>query len=110
MINHKDLSNRIRSSLNYKYKVTDIDQILRSAVDVILDANSNGEDVSVHGLGKFYARYIKGKQIKKTGISWLSGKEFTIPNRYHLGFSPSEAANKKVAELINKIDPPDENK
>lgn len=104
MINQKELSNRIRSNLNYKYKASDIDLILRSAVDIVLDAASNGEDTSVHGLGKFYARFIKGKKISKTGISWLKDKEFIVPDRYHLGFSPSDSANRKVAELIEKID------
>jgi nucleoid DNA-binding protein len=104
MINQKELSSRIRSNLNYKYKAADIDLILRTAVDIILDAASNGEDTSVHGLGKFYARFIKGKKISKTGISWLKDKEFIVPDRYHLGFSPSDSANRSVAKLIDKIE------
>jgi nucleoid DNA-binding protein len=110
MINQKELSTRVRSNLNYKYKTVDIDQIIRSAVDVILDAAANGEDTSVHGLGKFYARFIKGKTISKTGIAWLKDKEFIIRNRYHLGFSPSDSANRVVGKLIEKIDHSEEKK
>ena len=110
MLNQKELTSRVRANLAYKYKASEIDQIIKCTVATILDAASNGEDVSVHGLGKFYGRFIKGKQIKKTGIPWLQNKEFSIPDRYHLGFAPSDAANRVVSSLISKVEPKDENK
>lgn len=110
MLNQKELTSRIRVNLAYKYKAADIELIIKSAVTTILDATSNGEDVSVSGLGKFYGRFIKGKQIKKTGIPWMQDKEFVIPDRYHLGFAPSDAANRTVNSLITKVDSKDESK
>jgi|ERR1035437_462752 nucleoid DNA-binding protein len=110
MLNTKELITRTRANLAYKYKPAEIEQILKIVVDTILDATSNGEDVSLHGLGKFHARFIKGKKIGNTGIAWLKGKEFTIPNRYHLGFKPSDAANRIVGKLIDKIDKKPEEK
>lgn len=104
MLNTKELITRVRANLNYKYKPAEIDQILKIVVDTVLDATSNGEDVSIHGLGKFHARFIKGKKISNTGIVWLAGKEFLIPDRYHLGFKSSDAANRTVGKLIEKID------
>ncbi len=106
MLNTKELISRTRSSLAYKYKPAEIEQILSIIVDTVLDATANGEDVSIHGLGKFHARFIKGKRISNTGIEWLKNKEFTIPDRYHLGFRPSDAANRKVGTLIDRIDNP----
>lgn len=108
MLNQKELTSRVRANLAYKYKASDIDQIVKCVVSTILDATSNGEDVSVHGLGKFYGRFIKGKKISKTGIPWLQNKEFSIPDRYHLGFAPSDAANRQVNNLITKVGPEDE--
>ncbi len=104
MINQKELLSRVRASLAYKYKLTEIDQIIKCTVATVLDATSNGEEVSINGLGKFYGRFIKGKQIKKTGIPWLQNKEFSIPDRYHLGFAPSDSANRTVSSLINKVE------
>jgi nucleoid DNA-binding protein len=104
MLNTKELINRARANLAYKYKPAEIEQILKIVVDTVLDATSNGEDVSIHGLGKFHARFIKGKRISNTGIAWLKDKEFNIPDRYHLGFKPSDAANRIVGKLIEKID------
>lgn len=106
MLNTKELITRVRSNLNYKYKPAELDQILKTVVETVLDATSNGEDVSIHGLGKFHARFIKGKRISNTGISWLKDKEFNIPDRYHLGFKPSDAANRTVGTLIEKIEKP----
>lgn len=102
MVNHKELSTRVRANLNYKYKPAEIDVIVKEVVSVLLDCVSNGEDINIHGLGKFHARYIKGKKISKTGIPWLKDKEFEIPDRVHLGFSPSAAANRIVGKLIDK--------
>jgi nucleoid DNA-binding protein len=104
MLNTKELITRTRANLAYKYKPAEIEQILKIVVETILDATSNGEDVSLHGLGKFHARFIKGKKISNTGISWLKDKEFIIKDRYHLGFRPSDAANRTVGKLIEKVD------
>jgi nucleoid DNA-binding protein len=104
LLNTKELITRTRSSLAYKYKPAELEQILKVVVETILDATSAGEDVSLHGLGKFHARFIKGKRIGNTGIMWLKGKEFIIPSRYHLGFKPSDAANRRVGTLIDRID------
>ena len=106
MLNTKELITRTRANLAYKYKPAEIEQILNSIVEIVLDATSNGEDCSIHGLGKFHARFIKGKKISNTGISWLKDKEFNIPDRYHLGFKPSDAANRAVGKLIEKIEKP----
>ena len=104
MLNTKELITRVRANLEYKYKPAELEQVLKIVVDTILDATSNGEDVSLHGLGKFHARFIKGKRISNTGIAWLKDKEFIIKDRYHLGFKPSDAANRAVGKLIDKID------
>lgn len=108
MLNTKEVIARIRADLSYTHKAADIEKIISSLVKVVLDATSNGEDTSIHGLGKFHARFIKGKKISNTGIAWLKDKEFDIPNRYHLGFKPSDAANRTVGKLIEKIDKPTE--
>ena len=75
--------------------------------DVVIDATSYGEEVGIPGLGKFYGRYIKGKKIKKTGIVWMQGKEYIIPDRFNLGFNPSERANRLVNRLIEKTKEPE---
>ena len=103
MLNKKDLINRTRTELNFKYRVVDIEEVLDATVKTIVDAVSNGEDVSIPELGKFFARFIKGKQISKTGIPWLKGKKFDIPDRFRLGFNPSNKANDQVGTIINKI-------
>ena len=110
MLNTKEVISRIRADLNYSYKPAEIEKIMSSLVRIILDASSNGEDTSIHGLGKFHARFIKGKKIGNTGIAWLKDKEFIIPDRYHLGFKPSDAANRVVDKLIDKIDKKPEEK
>lgn len=104
MLNTKEVISRIRADLNYSYKPAEIEKVIDSLVRIVLDASSNGEDTSIHGLGKFHARFIKGKRISNTGIAWLAGKEFIIKDRYHLGFKPSDAANRTVGKLIDKID------
>jgi len=103
MLNQQELIARIRVSLNYKYSQQDVNDIIKALTLAVLDATANGEECSLLGLGKFYSRFIKGKQIKKTGIPWLQNREFTIPDRYHLGFAPSSTANKKVNTISEKI-------
>ena len=99
---------RLKIQLKGKYTIAQLDEIVRSVVDTVVEATSNGEDVNVPGLGKFYPRFIKGKTIKNTGIEWLKGKEYTVPNRYHLGFSPTDSANRRVGDLIKKTEQLDE--
>lgn len=110
MLNQQEIIARIRTTTGYKYSQHDITDIIKALTLVVLDATANGEDCSLTGLGKFYSRFIKGKKISKTGIPWLSNKEFTIPDRYHLGFSPASTANKKVNTLSDKIKTYDNNK
>lgn len=103
MLNQQELISRVRTSLKYKYSQEVVSDIVKSLTATVIDAVSNGEECSLLGLGKFYSRFIKGKKIKKTGIPWLQNKEFTIPDRYHLGFSPSSLANKKVNTISEKL-------
>lgn len=104
MLSQKDLVMRLKIQLKSKYTIAQLDEIVRSVVDTVVEAASNGEDVNVPGLGKFFPRYIKGKIIRNTGIEWLKGKEYTVPNRYHLGFSPTDSANRRVGDLIKKTE------
>lgn len=106
MINQKEITSRLRTQLGYRYSQPDIDIILRTFVSVIVDAVSHGEDVNIVGLGKFYGRFIKGKHIAQTGLDWIKDKQFTIPNRFRLGFRPAQRANKQVEQLIEKVTVP----
>ena len=103
MLNQRDLLNRVNERLGNQYKPRDLDIICREIFGCILDATQNGEDVAITNFGKFFARFIKGKTIMKAGIPWLRGKQYTIPNRFRLGFSGSFHANRRVATLIDKL-------
>jgi len=103
MVNKKDLVGRIRSQLQYKYKPAELELMISAIVDTILNACENGEEVSIPNFGKFYPRHVKGKTIKQNGISWLQGKEFTVPDRFLFGFKPSSFSNDRVNQLTKKI-------
>ena len=104
MVNKRALIERMRSQLQYKYKPIEIEQMLDVFTETILNAVENGEDVSFPNFGKFFARHIKGKIIKKNGIPWLKDHEYTVPERFLFGFRPSSYSNERMGQLIKKIE------
>lgn len=102
MLNKKDLTHRVKQQLSAKYKIQEIEEIIDTIFSTIADAVSNGEDISVSNFGKFFARFIKGKRIQRTGIQWMQDKEFIIKDRFHLGFKPSSILNKNINLSLNQ--------
>lgn len=100
MLNQKDLCNKIRSATGFKFGVKDIDEIICSLTETILTSVSSGEDVYIKNLGKWFPKYVKGKEINNAGIPWLAGKSFVIKDRFKLGFSPNKIASKRVETLL----------
>lgn len=103
MVNTQYLCAKIKTRLKHKIKQDEIEEILDHAVDIILDSTANGEDVNINGLGKFYSRFIKGKNLR-SNIAWLKNKEYVVPNRYKLGFKPSKRAAREVSKLSAKLE------
>lgn len=103
MLNQKELVNRIRTTTGYKYNLKDIDSIVSAMTSIIIESVSTGEDVYIKELGKFYPKFVKGKEINNAGIPWLAGKNFIVKDRFKLGFSPNKLASKKVESLIVTI-------
>jgi nucleoid DNA-binding protein len=104
MLRQKDLYNRVATKLYNVYHPKDIEKILHTLGEVVLEATSNGESVSLPNLGKFHGKYFKAKTVTKAGIAWLTENTYPIPARFRLKFSASSHAHTEVNKLSQKLE------
>ncbi len=104
MLKQKELYSRVATKLYNVYHPKDIEKILNVLGEVILEATSNGESVSLPNLGKFHGKFFKAKTVTKAGIAWLSKNTYSIPARFRLKFSASSHAHEEVNKLSQKLE------
>lgn len=87
-----------------QYTIEDVSLILDALLDVIVEAMTRGESVTVHGYGSFGVRYIKPHPMKVPD----TGEWITIPANYapkfNFGKVFKEAAQLFRETLKDKID------
>lgn len=100
LLNQKELCIKIRANTGFKHNLKDIEEIVASLTETIVDVVASGEDVYLKNFAKIYPKFVKGKTITNAGIPWLNGKQYKVENRFKLGFSPNKAASKKIEALL----------
>lgn len=71
----------------------DVDKIVRAAFETIGQSLQNGEEVSIHGFGKFESKH----QGAKTGTSPGSGEPWSTPAKNVPKFKAAAALKDRVA-------------
>lgn len=93
MITKDMITSKIYEHFKKKFKKKDIQAILETMLDIIVDEVAKGEDVGFNGFGKIYA----SERCERIGTNPRTKERITIPASRFIKFS----AHKRFKSAVN---------
>ncbi len=81
-----------------KYTQEDVESIMSAFWDVVIDAVSNGDSVSLNGYVAIGTRHMAERRSRNLA----EGKEMTVPEHYRVHFKAGTKLNRAAMEFTEK--------
>lgn len=93
MATMKDIAHDVQRDNPHLGSKADMENVIKSVFEIILERIANGEKVSIYGFGAFQAKKIAGREVKSPLVK---GGSVSFDDQLVLRFRQSQGAKKKI--------------